>query len=67
MTYPIIIFLFLILAMVIVLVYVMPEVKEMFIDQGIDLPAATVALIATSDFLVNQYLFLIFLLIAATA
>ncbi len=60
MTYPIIIFLFLIWAMIIVLMYVMPEVKVMFVEQWIDLPAATVALIATSDFLVNNYLLLIF-------
>ena len=64
MTYPIIIFLFLIGAVVIVLLYVMPEVKNMFVEQGIDLPFATVALIATSDFLVNHYMLLIFSIIS---
>ena len=67
MTYPIIIFLFLLLAMGIVLIYVMPEVKEMFVDQWIDLPAATVALIATSDFLVNHYILILFMLICFVA
>lgn len=65
MTYPIIIFLFLIWAVVIVLLYVMPEVKSMFVEQGIDLPFATVALIATSDFLVNHYMLLIFFIITS--
>lgn len=65
MTYPIIIFLFLLLAVAIVLIYVIPEVKTMFMEQGIDLPFATVALIATSDFLVNHYLLLLFLIISA--
>lgn len=65
MTYPIIIFLFLIGAMIIVLMYVMPEVKVMFMEQGINLPAATIALIATSDFLVNHYLLIVFFLICS--
>jgi len=34
-------------------------------EQGIDLPFATIALIATSDFLVNHYLFLLFLIVSA--
>ena len=63
MTYPIIIFIFLLLAVAIVLIYVIPEVKTMFLEQGIDLPFATVALIATSDFLVNSYLLLLFLMV----
>jgi type II secretory pathway component PulF len=62
MTYPLIIFLFLIGAVIIVLVHVMPQVKGMFVEQGIDLPAATLALIATSDFMVNHYMVLIFIL-----
>jgi type II secretory pathway component PulF len=37
----------------------------MFMEQGIDLPFATVALIATSDFLVNHYLLLLFLLVTS--
>jgi len=65
MTYPIIIFLFLLWAVAIVLIYVIPEVKTMFMEQGIDLPFATIALIATSDFLVNHYLFLLFLIVSA--
>ena len=64
MTYPIIIFLFLIGAVVIVLLYVIPEVKTMFLEQGIDLPFATRALIATSDFLINHYVLLLFFLIS---
>ena len=64
MTYPLIIFLFLIWAVVIVLLYVIPEVKTMFVEQGIDLPLATRALIATSDFLINHYVLLLFLIIS---
>jgi len=63
LTYPIIIFLFLFLALWIVLTYVIPTIKPLFADAGVELPLATKALLATSDFMINNVLF-IFLFIA---
>ncbi|MCP4524144.1 MAG: type II secretion system F family protein, partial [Candidatus Gracilibacteria bacterium] len=62
LTYPFIIFLFLILAVLIVLVYVIPAITPMFTDAEVELPFATQALVATSDFVKNQYILLILFL-----
>lgn len=51
LTYPLIIFLFLFLAILIVLIYVIPAIIPLFANSDVELPAATNALIATSDFL----------------
>jgi type IV pilus assembly protein PilC len=45
LTYPLIIFIFLILALVIVLAYVIPAIQPLFIDSDVELPVATKALI----------------------
>jgi type II secretory pathway component PulF len=50
LTYPFIIFLFLFLAVIIVLVYVIPSITPLFANSDVELPAATQALMATSDF-----------------
>ena len=50
LTYPLIIFLFLFLAILIVLVYVIPAIIPLFANSDVELPGATQALIATSDF-----------------
>lgn len=60
LTYPVIIFLFLILALVIVLTYVIPAVSQLFITSDVELPAATKALIATSNFMIYNWIYLIF-------
>lgn len=65
LTYPLIIFLFLIAAVIIVLIYVIPNLIPLFENSDAQLPWATLALIATSDFLKNNYLILIFALIAS--
>jgi len=62
LTYPLIIFIFLILAIIIVLTYVIPSLMPLFENTDEQLPWATRALIATSEFLQNYYLVLIFLL-----
>ena len=62
LTYPIMIFLFLILAVVIVLSYVIPKLIPLFETAEVTLPWATVALISTSNFFINNYLFIIFVL-----
>lgn len=59
LTYPIIIFLFLIVAVIIILVYVIPAIRPLFENSWVELPAATKALIFTSDFIINNYLILI--------
>ncbi|MFK7780454.1 MAG: type II secretion system F family protein [Candidatus Gracilibacteria bacterium] len=54
LTYPIIIFLFLILALVIVLTFVIPQIKPLFDNSGVELPIATRLLIMTSDFIITN-------------
>ena len=65
LTYPIIIFFFLILAIVVVLSYVIPSLTPLFETAEVKLPWSTQALIATSDFLVNNYWYIILLLLSA--
>lgn len=64
LTYPVIIFLFLILAIVIVLAYVLPSLTPLFETSWIALPWATLALIASSDFLIANYWYIIFTIFA---
>lgn len=54
LTYPMIIFLFMILALIIVLVWVIPQLMPLFEDSGVELPATTKALVAVSDFVINN-------------
>jgi len=64
LTYPLIIFLFLIIAVLIVLTYVIPALLPLFENSETQLPAATVALIATSDFVkYNSYYIIFFLFV----
>ncbi len=63
LTYPTIIFLFLLLAIVIVLVYVIPSIIPLFDNSDVELPWATKALIATSDF-VKWHFWVIILFLA---
>lgn len=65
LTYPVIIFLFLFLALFIVLTYVIPSIKPLFDDAWIELPLATKSLLATSEFIINDFWF-IFLFLATT-
>lgn len=55
LTYPVIIFSFLILAIVIVLMYVIPAVSQLFETSEVELPAATKALIATSNMFIYNW------------
>ena len=55
LTYPLIIFIFLFLAVIIVLTYVIPAVSELFETSETTLPYATIALIATSDFVIQKW------------
>ncbi len=63
LTYPIIIILFLILAVIIVMTYVVPSLIPLFAETWVEKPFATTALIATSNFLINNYILLILFLL----
>lgn len=62
LTYPLIIFIFLFLAVVIVLIYVIPAITPLFANSDVELPGATKALIATSDFVKNRFWIIILFL-----
>jgi len=64
LTYPIIIFLFLLAALLIVLTYVIPALVPLFEDSWTELPFATKALLATSDFITHKF-WLLFIIIFA--
>ena len=64
LTYPFIIFLFLFLALLIVLTFVVPEIKPLFEATELDLPTSTSLLIFISDFVINN-LGLLFLSLAS--
>ncbi len=55
LTYPFIIFLFLIAAVLVVLTYVIPAIMPLFENAESELPIATKALIATSDFVKTNF------------
>jgi|TARA_Y100001960_G_C14707063_1_gene844866 type IV pilus assembly protein PilC len=59
LTYPLIIFLFLLAAVGIVLIYVIPAIIPMFENASVELPMATKSLIATSDFVINNFAFIV--------
>jgi type II secretory pathway component PulF len=54
LTYPFIIFLFLLLSLFIVLTFVIPEIKPLFETTEIELPTSTYLLIVSSDFVINN-------------
>ncbi len=54
LTYPIIILLFLVLSLIIVLTFVIPEIKPLFETVEVDLPTSTYLLIVISDFIINN-------------
>lgn len=62
LTYPFIIFLFLLLALFIVLLYVIPQIKPLFETVNIDLPFSTKALIFTSELFVSNLLLIILII-----
>lgn len=63
LTYPIIIFVFLLIAVLIVLAYVIPSILPVFSNSWVELPFATKLLISTSNFIVNNFFLLIFLFV----
>jgi len=60
LTYPLIIFLFLFVSVLVVLTYVIPAITPLFETSEVELPFATQALVATSDFIRGNFFALIF-------
>ena len=64
MTYPVIIILFLILAISVVMIYVVPQLLPILGNMTGDLPFTTRALIATSNFLSGNIVYILIALMA---
>lgn len=62
LTYPSIIFLFIFLALTIVMTYVVPTIKPLIEDSWKELPMVTKTLIWTSDFIVDNFFLLILII-----
>lgn len=67
MTYPTVVFLFSIAVVSFVLVYIVPQYETMFAGYGIELPQITKIVLSASDFLQNNMLFIILLVIVVLA
>lgn len=59
LTYPAIIFLFLFLAVIVVLIYVIPSIKPLFETTWVELPVATKTLLFTSNFIQTKFVYII--------
>jgi type IV pilus assembly protein PilC len=64
LTYPLIIFIFLLVAVLIVLTYVIPAILPVFDNSWVELPFATIMLISVSNFIRDNALLLILFFIA---
>jgi len=64
MLYPVILFVLAVLIVSGLMVYVVPDVVEVFIDTGQQLPALTIGLMALSDFISSYGLYLLIVLAA---
>ena len=62
--YPVILFVLAVLIVSGLMVYVVPDVVEVFIDTGQQLPALTIGLMALSDFISSYGLYLLVVLVA---
>lgn len=65
MIYPMIIIFAIIVIAILMMIYVVPTLSATFVELGVELPAATKAIIATSDFMANNAILVFVLLIAA--
>lgn len=63
LTYPLIIIIFLVIAVVVVMVFVVPSIIPLLDETWVEKPFATTALIATSNFISNNFILLIVLTI----
>jgi type II secretory pathway component PulF len=63
MTYPFIIFIFLIIAICIVMIYVLPQIRQIIDQAQGDLPFSTRSLMAVSGFLQEHFMLILLVLI----
>lgn len=66
LTYPFIIFFFLVLALIVVMVYVIPQIMPMIADMTTEIPWSTRSLVATSDFFKENIVYIILSMIGLT-
>lgn len=64
MTYPVVIFIVAIVVLVYIILYVVPEFTDMYTQIGSDLPTITVVIVNISDFLADNLLYVIFVIMA---
>lgn len=67
MTYPAVIFVVAIVVLVYIILYVVPEFTDMYSQIGSELPTITVIIVAVSDFLAANLLYVILVIIATFA
>jgi len=65
LTYPFIIVLFLVGAVITIMTYIIPKLEPLFMDTGVELPFATRSLIFTSHFIQGNFLAIVILVIVA--
>lgn len=65
LTYPFIIVLFLLGAVMTIMTYIIPKLEPLFMDSGVELPFATQTLIATSRFIQGNFWGIIIMIIVA--
>ncbi|MDD5769505.1 MAG: type II secretion system F family protein [Candidatus Gracilibacteria bacterium] len=63
LTYPTIILIFLVVAVLVVMTYVIPSIIPLLDESGVEKPFATIALIATSNFISNNLFSIIFFIV----
>jgi type II secretory pathway component PulF len=65
LTYPLIIMLFLGVAITVIMTYVIPKIQPLFANNGVELPMVTQSLIGTSNFIINNFILIIILFVGA--
>lgn len=63
MTYPLIIMVFLAIAVSVIMMYVIPKIQPLFASNDMELPLVTQSLIATSSFMINNFALIIVFII----
>ena len=64
MTYPSVIFIIAIVVLVYIMIYVVPQFTDMYSQIGSDLPPITVFIVGMSDFLANNLIYVILVVVA---
>lgn len=65
LTYPIIILIFLVLAIAVIMIYVIPQIMPVIVEMATDIPFSTRSLIAVSEFLQHNFTWILALMVAA--